>query len=239
MTSDQRKIPHPVLDQIRVVSFDLDDTLWYCAPAILRAEEKLYTWLEQHHPQVIARRNRDAMRELRANMYLTHPHLSADVTLMRKALLQQLFDQHENSERLVEQAFSVFYRARSEVELFAGTHELLAALQKDYKVAAITNGNASLKLVGLSDYFHDIQKASLTNPPKPESDMFDTCCKKFGIAAHEMLHVGDNPQTDIVGARNAGARTVWFNQVDANWPKELTRADFEVKSLHELQLLLT
>ena len=124
MTTNQRKTPNPVLKQIRAVSFDLDDTLWDCAPVIMRAEEKLYSWFEQHHPQVIARRSRESMRELRANMYLTHPHLAADVSMMRKALLQQLFDRHEDSEQLVEQAFSVFYTARSEVELYDGTHEL-------------------------------------------------------------------------------------------------------------------
>jgi len=239
MTGEQHASPNPVLKHIRAISFDLDDTLWDCAPAILNAEETLYTWLERYHPQVVADQNRESMRELRANMYQTHPHLVTDVSMMRKASLQLLFDQHENSEQLVEQAFSVFYKARSEVVLYEGTHEILGALRERYKVAAITNGNASLQQIGISEYFHDIQSASLANPPKPEPDMFAACCRNLGIDAHELLHVGDNPQTDVVGGHNAGARTVWFNQFDTNWPEELRRADFEVKSLSELQLLLT
>lgn len=243
MTGDKQATPNPLLKQIRAISFDLDDTLWDCAPAILNAEETLYSWLEQHHPQVVADRSKEAMRELRANMYLTHPHLVTDVSMMRKALLKLLFDPHESSEQLVEQrveqAFSVFFKARSDVTLYEGTHEMLAALGKKYKVAAITNGNASLHQIGISDYFHDIQSASLANPPKPESAMFDTCCTNLGVAAHELLHVGDNPQTDVVGAHNAGASTVWFNQFDTKWPEGLRRADFEVKSLSELQLLLS
>ncbi len=239
MNSAQSAKPNPVLEQIRAVSFDLDDTLWDCAPAILRAEEILYSWLEQHHPQIVAHRNRDAINKLRGNMYKTHAHLATDVSLMRKAWLQILFDQYENSEQLVDEAFRVFYKARSEVELYEGTHEILAALQKKYKVAAITNGNANLELIGLSDYFQDIQSASLTKPPKPEPDMFKACCRNLGIAPHELLHVGDNPQTDVVGGQNVGVNTVWYNQLDASWPDELRRADFEVKSLLELQLLLT
>lgn len=239
MSGKQFLTTNPVLKNIRAISFDLDDTLWDCAPAILHAEETLYSWLEQHHPNVVAHRNRDALRELRGNMYQTHPHLASDVSMMRKAMLKLLFDQHENSEQVVEEAFSVFFAARSEVELYEGTHELLGALQKNYKVAAITNGNASLELIGISDYFHDIQSASLANPPKPEPDMFEACCRKFSIAAHELLHVGDNPQTDVVGGHNAGIRTVWFNQTGASWPDALPRADFEVRSLSELQQLLT
>ena len=239
MLTKQHQAPYQILKDIRAVSFDLDDTFWDCAPAILHAEETLFAWLERHHPQVIAEHTRETMRELRANMYRTHPHLTSDVTMMRKALLNQLFSQYDQSEQLVDEAFSVFFKARSEVVLYEGTHEILTVLQKTHKVAAITNGNASLELIGLADYFHDIQCASLQNPPKPEADMFEACCHKLGIATHELLHVGDNPQTDVLGGHNAGSRTVWFNRIEASWPQELRRADFEVRSLTELQRLIT
>jgi len=238
MASNQPSATHPVLKEIRAVSFDLDDTFWDCAPVILRAEETLQAWLAQHHPQVVADFSSESLGELRANMHRTHPHLVSDVTEMRKALLQLLFDKHENSAQLVEEAFAVFFKARSDVVLYEGTHEILVALQKQYKVAAITNGNANLHQIGLADYFQDIQSANLTNPPKPESHMFEACCRKLGIAAHELLHVGDNPQTDVVGGHNAGTRTVWFNHIDASWPEGLPQADFEVSSLAELQQLL-
>lgn len=239
MTNKPSSTPHEVLKNIRAVSFDLDDTFWDCEPAIVGAEEALYSWLEQHHPQIVASRSRESMREHRMDMYRTHPQLSSDVTAMRKAFLELLFDEHESTQQLVEQAFAVFYHARSQVVLYDGVHEILAALQKTHKVAAITNGNADLDLIGLTDYFHDIQSATLNNPPKPAANMFETCCKNLGIAATELLHVGDNPQTDVVGGHNAGAKTVWFNQIEASWPEELPRADFEVKSLSELQQLLT
>ena len=35
---------------IRVVAFDLDDTLWHVDPVIIRAEEKLGDWLQQEVP---------------------------------------------------------------------------------------------------------------------------------------------------------------------------------------------
>jgi len=238
MTSKQLQTTNPKLKNIRAVSFDLDDTLWDCAPAILHAEETLLAWLAQHHPQLVANHTQDTLSELRASIYDTHPHLVTDVTMMRKAMLKLLFEQNENAEQLAEQAFAVFFKARSEVTLYEGTHEMLGALQSDYKVAAITNGNASLQLIGLADYFDDIQSASLTNPPKPASNMFAACCTNLGIAAHELLHVGDNPQADVVGGHNAGVKTVWFNRADASWPEGLSRADFEVKSLPELQQLL-
>lgn len=237
------------LDAIRAVSFDLDDTFWDCAPAIVKAEETLYVWLEQHYPDIAAKHTREAMPEMRANMYQTHPHLKTDVTMMRKAFLQQLLEDHEHSEQKSEDAFAVFYRARSEVVLYEGTHELLKALKKTHLVTAITNGNADLGQIGLDHYFDDIQRAALDNPPKPASDMFDRCCKNIGIANNELLHVGDNPETDVVGGHLSGALTVWFNQSGEPWPDAFSSPkgcdpnfsgpDFEVSSIPELQALLT
>ncbi len=227
------------LKNIKAISFDLDDTFWDCAPAIVQAEETLYLWLEQRYPAVMENTSREHMREQRAAMYQTHPHLSTDVTMMRKAFLQQLFEHDANAEQIAEQAFAVFYKSRSQVVLYEGAHEILRALQDTHRVAAITNGNADLDLIGLSHYFQDIQSASLDNPPKPARDMFDRCCQNLGVAADELLHVGDNPQTDVMGAHNAGVRTVWFNQMEAIWPEQFSRPDFEVKSLPELQHLLS
>lgn len=237
------------LATIRAVSFDLDDTFWDCAPAIVNAEQTLYEWLGQNYPEITAQHSLESMPEKRALMYQTHPHLSTDVSMMRKAFLQQLFQEYDGREKLAEEAFAVFYKARSEVNLYEGTHELLKALTPTYKLAAITNGNADLQLIGLADYFADIQCATLNNPPKPAADMFDACCANLGIANNELLHIGDNPKTDVIGGHLSGALTVWFNQSGEPWPESLLAPeesgpdfqgpDFEVNSLPNLQKLLT
>jgi len=237
------------LAAVRAVSFDLDDTFWDCAPAIIKAEETLYAWLENHYPEVALKHSREAMLELRAQMYQTHPHLKTDVSMMRKAFLQLILQDHDNSEQRAADAFAVFYRARSEVVLYEGTHELLNALKTTHKLAAITNGNADLQLIGLEHYFDDIQLANLDNPPKPASDMFDACCNNLGIRNDQLLHVGDNPETDVIGGHLAGALTVWFNQTGEPWPDTMSvpdicgpdfrGPDFEVSSLPELQSLLS
>ncbi len=227
------------LEQVRAISFDLDDTFWDCAPAIINAEEALYQWLEEHYPAITARYSREDMPQMRADMYKTHPHLSTDVTLMRKTFLEELIGPHRNDKHTAEDAFSVFYRVRSEVVLYEGTHDILQALSKTHKLAAITNGNADLTQIGLAHYFNDIQRASINNPPKPGKHMFDACCSNLGIASGQLLHVGDNPETDVFGAQQAGVLSVWFNQLEAPWPDNLQRADFEVRSLPELQRVLS
>jgi putative hydrolase of the HAD superfamily len=56
----------------------------------------------------------------------------------------------------------------------------------------------------------------------------------IGCAHAEILHVGDHPETDIDGARQAGLYTAWMNRIDAEWPEHLAPPDTVVKTLAEL-----
>lgn len=226
------------LMKIRAVSFDLDDTLWECEPIIIRAEGILHRWFEEHHPSVLTNHTPESMATLRSEQVAANKHLSGDVSLMRKAIMRALIGERPNAEEVLEQAFGVFYRARSDIELYEGALEMLDALKSRYALAAITNGNADLDIIGLAHYFQDIRRADLDNPSKPAVDMFEACCKRLGIQADELLHIGDNPHSDVLGGQNAGAFTVWFNQARALWPEDVPRATFEVHSLAELQQLL-
>ena len=52
----------------RVISFDLDDTLWPVAPVIEGAERTLFAWLETRHPQAVHGHSIESMRALRARI---------------------------------------------------------------------------------------------------------------------------------------------------------------------------
>lgn len=228
-----------LLAAVKAVTFDLDDTLWHCAPAIRRAEAAVYDWFATETPRVVAEHSAESLLEHRMHIYAIHPELHADVTALRKTAFRALLREHAYAESLAEQAFAVFYRARSKVDLYAGVHEMLEALASRYRLAAITNGNADLQQIGIAHYFEDIQLASLNNAPKPDPHMFNTTLTRFDLPAHALLHVGDNPETDIGGAHNAGVLSLWFNQYDEMWPDELPEPHFQVQSLTELQHLLT
>jgi putative hydrolase of the HAD superfamily len=55
----------------------------------------------------------------------------------------------------------------------------------------------------------------------------------------EILFVGDEPQADVAGPRNAGMQTVWMNRGGFAWPGELEPADHVVADLDGLVALLT
>lgn len=73
---------------------------------------------------------------------------------------------------------------------------------------------------------------------KPHAAMFWSLCERLGAAPEEVVYVGDNPVTDIEGARRAGLRTIWLNRGSAAWPRELEPPDAEVTSLRDVESLV-
>jgi putative hydrolase of the HAD superfamily len=229
--------PTPNLSRIQAISFDLDDTLWECAPAIVKAEKALFEWHTKVTPKITELHTPETLQEYRNEFRKTHPELKGCVTAMRKAGLSSLLKTFAYPENLVDDAFAVFYRARSDVDLYPGALELLKALSGSYRLAAITNGNADLQSIGISMYFEREYAANLTLLEKPAPDMFNRCLSEMEIPAQALMHIGDNPVTDIFGAKEVGVQTLWFNQYNKSWPDDLSPPDIEVSALSDVAAL--
>lgn len=226
------------LERIKAISFDLDDTLWHCAPAISNAERALYDWHSRVTPRVALAHTPETLLEFRAKFRSAHQELQGCVTAMRLAGLRALLLQFDYSESLADEGFSVFYRARSEVQLYHGALDMLDTLGKHYHLAAITNGNADLEYIGIARYFDQIYAADLQMLQKPDPHMFNQCLAALELPRNELLHIGDNPIADISGGHNAGVQTLWFNQFRQAWPEHLTRPHYEVQTLSGIVPLL-
>ena len=226
------------LASIRAISFDLDDTLWHCAPAIAKADAALFAWLGEHTPGIVAEHTPASLQAYQSAVRQAYPEVSQCVTATRLTGLRNLLREFGYAESLAEDAFAVFYRARSEVELYEGAVDMLKTLKSRYRLAAITNGNADLDLIGIAGYFDVIYAANLNLPPKPEPDMFLRCLSQLDLPASALLHIGDNPVADVVGGLNASVQTLWFNQYNEDWPEHLPRPHFQAQSLSDITALL-
>jgi putative hydrolase of the HAD superfamily len=59
-------------------------------------------------------------------------------------------------------------------------------------------------------------------------------CAALSVQPHEVLHVGDDPWLDVVGAAGVGMRTCWLNRRNERWPEELPPPDLHFDTLAEL-----
>lgn len=216
------------------LSLDLDDTLWPIWPLIERAERALDDFLRRHCPRTAARFPIEAMRELRAQIVLQYPEYAHDFSWQRKHSLRQALISSGDDEAQLEPAFEAFYAARNEVAFYPDALPALGRLSARLPIAALTNGNADLDRIGIAGHFHSYVSARSEGHAKPDTPIFHRTCDRLGLAPAQVLHVGDDPLLDIVGAQRAGLRSCWINRCQSQWPDQLARPELEFTTLSAL-----
>jgi len=228
-------MPRPLA--IKVITFDLDNTLWDVEPALLRAEKVQRDWLLEHRPGAIENYSHEALWEFKKSVWKRHPQLAHHVSQLRIQLLYELqlaADYTEDQARAgAELAFAVFLKQRHAVVLYEEALAVLEQLADSYTLGALTNGNADIYKTDAAEYFDFAFLAQDIGASKPAPDMFHAALDRAGVLAEEIVHVGDNPEHDIMGAQAVGIRTVWINTNDTIWPGG-DRADQEIGNLSQL-----
>lgn len=227
--------------QFKVLTFDLDDTLWECLPVIEKADIKLRTWLETHYPKITSKYTNDAFFDYRTNIVNNHPEYAHDFSFIRQTQLLNIALDSGYTQNIAEKVrdlgFEVFITERSNVELYDDVIPSFKILCKYFRLGALTNGNVDLSKTDLNSYFNFTLNAVTAGCAKPDSRFFQHACNLANVEASEILHIGDHPIHDINGAIQAGLKTVWLNRNNKKWP-DLPKPDNIIYSLNELPDLL-
>jgi FMN hydrolase / 5-amino-6-(5-phospho-D-ribitylamino)uracil phosphatase len=228
--------------KIAVITFDLDNTLWDVEPALLRAEQAQRAWLLQYRPGSIEHHDHDSLWEFKKSIWKRHPELAHHVSQMRIRMLCELqraagYSEAE-SERGAIAAFAAFLEERHKVELYEEALEILRQLAGSYRLGALTNGNADIYKTDAAEYFDFAFLAEEIGASKPAPDMFQAALAKTGVDPGQIVHVGDNPEHDILGASQVGLRTVWVNLQGAVWNRADIVPDGQVLRLSELPAVI-
>lgn len=211
------------LEGIRWVWFDLDDTLWdfttntdvalsevYKIHSLSRWFTSVDNWLETYHTH-----NR-ALWELYNAGKITKGYLQSERfsrTLVSAGVPTEAVD-------VLASKLNVDYLAilGKCTTLIPGAVELLEAVnRRGLKVGILSNGFKEvqfdkLRSGGILDKVDCIVLSDEIDVNKPDRRIFDYALSKAGAAASESIFIGDNPETDILGAVNAGWRTIFFNR---------------------------
>jgi len=222
----------------QILSLDLDDTLWPVAPVIARAESELFEWLSRRHPQAVRDHGIESMRKLRARVAERFPERLHDLTFLRRQALAEQFAASGYDESLADEALAVFLAARNRVELYSDVRPALDRLRRRYRLFALSNGNADLVRCGLAGYFEGHVTARAAGAAKPDARMFAMLLASAEVTAEQVLHVGDDPLADVVGAQRAGIRAVWLNREAREWPSNYARPTCTVTTLTDLDMRL-
>lgn len=105
-----------------------------------------------------------------------------------------------------------------------GARDLLTGLREQYRLGLICNTGRTpgtmLKIVlqrlGILEFFDVLTFSDAVGVRKPDPRIFQVTLEQLGVAPNRALHVGDDPTTDIVGARGVGMQAVLLGGVEAS-----------------------
>jgi FMN hydrolase / 5-amino-6-(5-phospho-D-ribitylamino)uracil phosphatase len=217
-----------------VLSFDLDDTLWAVEPVMLGAEAAMLAWLRENHPLTMQGQDRESLRAMRARIAAQFPEHGHDMTFLRRRALAEMFAAAGLPTAHADEAFEVFYAARNRVKLYDEVEAALERLSTRYRLFAVSNGNADLKRCGIAHWFEGHVTAISAGAAKPDIRIFTQLLNQAGVEASQILHIGDDPRLDVIGATDAGMQAAWLNRDAKSWPAQLPPPPRTILSLEEI-----
>jgi len=221
--------------RIKLVTFDLDNTLWNVETVIGNAERRMRAWLDERVPDFHLRFPAEVMMELRNAVLEESPDLRHDLSTLREEILHRAIVHcgfsRGDARSLARQAFEIFLDARHEVEFFEGALETLDALSRQYLLGALTNGNADITRLKLDRFFRFGYSSASVGVGKPAPDMFRAALTHAGARPEEAVHVGDHLTDDVAGAGRVGMHTIWVNHDGILLPADACEPSHTVQSL--------
>ena len=200
---------------IRLITFDLDDTLWDVRPALEAAEAAQWSYLKARFPSLaLAATPREQTADLRRKLLEDKPELMHHISLFRQSFIERLLLHHGvpggEAESAASEAFAAFLSQRHEVVLYDNAQSVLNTLGRQFQLGALTNGNADVRKTEIGSCFDYAWRAEEFGLSKPDPALFHHAFEEARVSPGEVIHIGDCHDNDVSGAISAGAKAIWF-----------------------------
>lgn len=126
--------------------------------------------------------------------------------------------------------------------VYDDTFPVLDTLKENYRLVLITNGSPDLQNTKLAitpelvPYFDHIVISGGYGKGKPDKGIFEHALSLVSLQKDEVIMVGDNLNTDILGANRAGITSVWINREQK--ARNEVVPSFEIRQLSDLYEIL-
>ncbi len=195
-------------DGAKAVIFDFDDTLQDRVTAFLTVARRL---MERHMTAV----SEEEREEYAYQMFAENCGGYVDYNVFFHSFVERWpFDEGVTGDQLLWEYRRLFPLCS---KLFPETVEVLKTLrQRGYRIGIITNGSAlmqnrKLDVTGLRPYLDLALVSEDEGIHKPNPALFTRLAERLCVAPENCVFVGDHPQNDVRGARDAGMQAVYLN----------------------------
>ncbi|MGH8911082.1 MAG: HAD-IA family hydrolase [Acidimicrobiia bacterium] len=216
---------------IRAVTFDADDTLWDFSTVVGSANSAVVDHLRARYPGFAG--TIDDLDTARRIVGDESPVGTSFATIRLWAVQRFIADHLGDDPDLAQEATDLFFEyRRRHVTLFEDVVPMLDELSSDLVVGVITNGNMHWQSTGIAERIDFWLAADQTGVRKPDPRVFHMAAAAAGCRIRELVHVGDEHGSDVVGALRAGARAILLDRHGAGGGGE--KPDAVIASLSEL-----
>jgi putative hydrolase of the HAD superfamily len=195
---------------VRLISFDLDNTLYDNRPVIALAEKKSREYLDATFRQQQKRFDFAQFSAIRQKLLdqqnSSHERDSRydDLTRLRRDVLLEICSPLDGAEKIVEQALNLFLEHRSLATIPQPIQKMMEQLAKNYTVVSVTNGNCRADLLSCGSLFQQNYSPTHGFRAKPHPEMLEQVSEDFSLSTEQILHIGDSESSDGDAARAAG-----------------------------------
>ncbi|MBN2013593.1 MAG: TIGR02253 family HAD-type hydrolase [Candidatus Altiarchaeota archaeon] len=226
-------------DKIKVVFFDIDDTLYDSSMQTERARKNAIKAMIEAGLDV----DEDKALEVLHGMI---KKFGSNYQYQFDELLKE-FDYDPNP-RIIAAGVVAYHTTKvAYLVPFPDTVPMLLRLRDlNYKLGVITDGIAvkqweKLIRLGVQHFFHFVTISGDTGSEKPDPELFRRAIDKSGCAPGETMMVGDRLDKDVKGANEAGMVTVQvmrgkYREVKPR--EEIERPDYVVSKLSDILRIL-
>lgn len=231
---------------LRAITFDFWDTL-YKIPRNEGVFKRRVAMFQEALRDMGYSADTDSIREAFYDswQYANHYQIECGLDLTPRGQLEYVLRQLKLDLRIDEwkKAYEAYTSIRREYppRLNDGVLETIPELAGRYKLAVICNTGISpgvilrdiMRADGIFDYFTVTVFSDEVRWAKPNVKIFDYTLQHLGVLNNEAAHVGDNSNTDMVGAKAAGMTAVWLAP-EADDTEITADCDYRIRSLAEL-----
>ena len=203
---------------IKLISFDLDNTLYDNEPVIKLAEEKSQKYLHQEFNKHHQRFNADQFLHYRKQLIDSEKYLLDDqdsqynnLSFLRQKVLLKCCHNLPNASQVAQKAFELFIEYRHKIIIPNEIISMLKALNRRYILVSATNGNCEADNLNFEGLFKKHYSATQGYRAKPHPAMLNQMTCDFKFNANQILHIGDSLIDDGGTAERAGCHFIHFS----------------------------
>jgi len=217
-----------ISENIKVIAFDADDTLWVNETYFREAEHQFAKLLSKYETE--NKIDQELFKTEIKNLEFYGYGIKGFILSMIESALE--LSNYQISQKTIESILNIGKEMLEKpIELLDGIEDVLKNLQAKYKLIVATKGDLldqerKLEKSGLLQYFHHIEVMS---DKKPKD--YQKLIKHLDIAPYQLLMIGNSLKSDVLPLIEIGAKaihvpfhTTWAHE---EVTKEEAKADYK------------